>query len=157
SAGHATKDSCAGEGEVDDIEKAERLDNPADPVDEDVAAQDRSCAQGAEPHAAHGQRDEGDNDQGVEDHRGQHGRAGAVQVHDIERAELRVGGDEQGGDDHEVLRDVVGDREGGQRAPGDDELLADLDDVDELGRAGVEVDHVAGFLGRGGADVHGHP
>ena len=35
--------------------------------------------------------------------------------------------------------------------------LADLDHLDELGRVGVEVDHVAGFLGRLRAGVHGQP
>ena len=39
-------------------------------------------------------------------------------------------------------------------AAGDEQLLADLDDVDELRRIGVEVDHVPGFLGRLGAGVH---
>jgi hypothetical protein len=38
---------------------------------------------------------------------------------------------------------------------GDQELLADLDDLDQLGRVGVEVDHVAGFAGGLGAGVHG--
>ena len=35
------------------------------------------------------------------------------------------------------------------------QLLADLDDLDELGRIGIEVDHVAGLAGRHGAGVHG--
>ena len=39
---------------------------------------------------------------------------------------------------------------------GDEQLLADLDDLDELRRVRVEVDHVPGLLGRLGAGVHGH-
>ena len=39
---------------------------------------------------------------------------------------------------------------------GDEELLADLHDLDQLRRVRVEVDHVPGFLGRLGAGVHGH-
>jgi hypothetical protein len=35
-------------------------------------------------------------------------------------------------------------------------LLADFHDLDQLGRIRVEVDHVAGFLGRRGSGVHGH-
>ena len=35
-------------------------------------------------------------------------------------------------------------------------MLADTHDIDELGGAGVEVDHVAGLLGSLGARVHGH-
>ena len=39
---------------------------------------------------------------------------------------------------------------------GHEQLLADLDDLDELGRVAIEVDHVAGLLGGLGAGVHGH-
>ena len=42
-------------------------------------------------------------------------------------------------------------------AAGDQQLLADLDDLDELGRVGVEVDHVAGLLGGRRAGVHRDP
>ena len=35
-------------------------------------------------------------------------------------------------------------------------LLPDFDDLDELGRVAVQVDHVAGFARRLGAGVHGH-
>ncbi len=48
------------------------------------------------------------------------------------------------------------DRAGPCRNSGDEQLLADLDDVDELGRIGVEVDHVAGLLGGLRAGVHRH-
>ena len=41
-------------------------------------------------------------------------------------------------------------------AAGDEQLLADLDDLDELRRVGVEVDHVAGLLGGRRPGVHGH-
>ena len=54
-----------------------------------------------------------------------------------------IGGGEGGRDDGEVLGHVVGDAEGGQRAARHQQLLADLHDLDELGRVGVEVDHVA--------------
>ncbi|EKX61591.1 hypothetical protein STRIP9103_00163, partial [Streptomyces ipomoeae 91-03] len=57
--------------------------------------------------------------------------------HDVELVQARVDGREQRRDDREVLRDVVGDGERRQRAPGDEQLLADLDDLDELGRVGV--------------------
>ncbi len=60
------------------------------------------------------------------------------------------------GDDGEIFRDVVGDGKGGECAAGHQQLLADLDDLDELGRVGVEVDHVARFFRGLGAGVHGH-
>ena len=88
---------------------------------------------------------------------------GRAQSHDVELVERpvrcacrRVGGGEDRGQDREVLGDVVGDRERGQRAAGDQQLLADLDDLDQLRRVRVEVDHVA-RLARGlGAGVHRH-
>ncbi len=52
--------------------------------------------------------------------------------------------------------DVVGDREGRQRAARHQQLLADFDDLDELRRVAVEVDHVAGLTGCDRAGVHGH-
>ena len=54
------------------------------------------------------------------------------------------------------LRHVVGDAERGQRAAGDQQLLADLDDLDQLGRVAVEIDHVAGLARRLRAGLHGH-
>ena len=59
------------------------------------------------------------------------------------------------GNDGEVFCDVVRDGEGGQRAARHQELLADLDDLDQLGRIRIEVDHVAGFLRRLCSAVHG--
>ena len=70
--------------------------------------------------------------------------------------ELRVEGQEHRRDDGEILGHVVRDREGGERAAGHQQLLADLDDLDELGRVAVEVDHVAGLAGRLRAGVHRH-
>ena len=80
--------------------------------------------------------------------------SGRVQPHDVQRVQAGEHAGEHGRDDREVLRDVVGDRERGQRAAGDQQLLADLDDLDELGRVGVEVDHVAGLLRGRRAGVH---
>ena len=77
-----------------------------------------------------------------------------LQAHDVEHAELRIERHEHRRDDREVFRDVVGDREGGQRAAGDQQLLADRDDLDQLGRVAVEIDHVAGFARRHRPGVH---
>ena len=80
---------------------------------------------------------------------------GVCQLHDVQRLQRRIERDEHRRDDGEVLGHVVGDGEGGQRAAGDQHLLADLDDLDELGRVAVEVDHVAGLARGLGAGVHG--
>ena len=80
---------------------------------------------------------------------------GEVKLHDVERAELRIGRDEQRRDDREILGDVIGDREGRERAARHQQLLADLDDLDELGRIGIEIDHVAGLARGLRARLHG--
>ena len=69
--------------------------------------------------------------------------------------ELRVEGDEHRRNDREIFRHVVGDRKRGQRAARHQQLLADLDDLDELGRIGVEIDHVAGLARSLRAGIHG--
>ena len=58
-------------------------------------------------------------------------------------------------DDGEIFRHVVGDGERRQRAARHQELLADLNDLDELGRIGIEVDHVAGLARGLRAGIHG--
>ena len=68
---------------------------------------------------------------------------------------LRVRSGERRRDDGEILRHVVGDAEGRQRAARHEKLLADLDDLDQLGRVRVEVDHVARFFRRLRARIHG--
>ena len=80
---------------------------------------------------------------------------GVCEVHDVELVERRDHREEHRRDDGEVLRHVVRDRERGEGSAGDQQLLADLDDLDELGRVGVEVDHVPGLLGGLRAGVHG--
>ena len=81
---------------------------------------------------------------------------GDARPHDVERRNLREHRHEQRREDGEVLGHVVGDGERGERAARHEQLLADLDHLEELGGVGVEVDHVAGFLRRLGAGVHGH-
>jgi hypothetical protein len=78
-----------------------------------------------------------------------------MQLHDVERLQLRIERREHRRDDGEIFRDVVGDRERRQRAARHQQLLADLDDLDQLGRIGVEIDHVAGFARGLRAGVHG--
>src|SRR5262249_1164493 len=59
---------------------------------------------------------ERDDDEGAEDHRRQHGRLRAVQLHDVQGVELGIGGREQRRYDREVLGDVVREGERAQRA-----------------------------------------
>ena len=136
---------------------SEGRDHPADAVDQHRPAEQRRGPQRAVPHPPQRQGDEQDDDEGVEDDRRQDGARGRGQAHDVQGGHLRVGAQEQGRQDGEVLGHVVGDGEGGQRAAGHQQLLAHLDHLEQLGGVRVEVDHVAGLLGRLGAGVHGHP
>ena len=54
------------------------------------------------------------------------------------------------------LAHVVGDRKRRQAAARHQELFADLDDLEELRRVRVEVDHVTGLFRRLRAGVHRH-
>ena len=84
----------------------------------------------------------------VENDGAQDGAGRAVQVHDVQRRDRRERRHQHRGNDGEIFRDVVGDAERRERAARDQQLFPDFDDLDELRRIGVEVDHVAGFLAR---------
>src|SRR6478735_3804191 len=120
--------------EVDQLDADERRDDAAEAVDVEVAAQQLRRAARGVAHASQRKRNERDDDDSVEDHGGQDRRLRAVQPHDVQQVEAGEQRHEHRGDDRKVFRDVVGDRERGQRAAGDEQLLADLDDLDELGR-----------------------
>ena len=79
------------------------------------------------------------------------------QVHEVERPKDRIGRGEHRRQDGEIFRHVIGDREGGERAARHQQLLADLDDFDQLGRIGIEIDHVAGFARSLRAGLHRDP
>ena len=78
------------------------------------------------------------------------------QRHDVEHAQAGIERNEHRRDDREIFGDVVGDREGGERTAGHQQLLAEADDLDQLGRIAVEVDHVARLARRLRAGVHRH-
>ena len=112
------------------------------------------------PRSASG--NERDDDQRVEDDRAEDRALRRVQEHDVvglQRAEAallrRVEQAEHRRQNREILRDVVRDAEGRQRAAGHEQLFADLDDLDQLRRVAVEVDHVAGLARGLRAGVHG--
>ena len=81
---------------------------------------------------------------------------GTVQVHDVERRDGRERRHQHRGNDGEIFRHIVGDAERRERTARDQQLFPDLDDVDELGRIAVEIDHVAGFARGLRAGVHRH-
>ena len=77
-----------------------------------------------------------------------------MQMHDVDRLEPRQRAGEHRRHDREIFRDVVSDRERGQRAAGHQQLLADGDDLDQLARIRIEIDHVAGFFRGLRAGIH---
>ena len=142
--------------EIDELDADEGHQDAAEAVDEEIAGEHRAGFLGAVLDAAQGERDQRDDDQRVEDDRREDRALRRVEAHYIEHAEFRNGRDEQRRDDGEILRDVVGDREGGQRAARHQELLPDAHDLDELGGIAVEIDHVAGLAGGLRAALHGN-
>src|SRR5580692_13051310 len=123
--------------EVDYLDAGEREDEPADAVDPQVPAEHLAGRGRLVADAAQRERYQRGDDQRVEDDRRGDRRVRAVQFQDVELFEAGEHPGEHGREHREVLRDVVGDGEGRQRTPGDQELLADLDDLDELRRVGV--------------------
>src|SRR6202011_32823 len=85
--------------QVDGLDSDEWGDDAADSVDEKVVAKQGGRTDRAVAHAAQGERDEDDDDDGVEDHGRQHGAVGAVQLHDVERVQLGQRYEEDRGDD----------------------------------------------------------
>ena len=79
-----------------------------------------------------------------------------AQVHHVQDIQLWECPGKHRGNNGEILGHVVRDGKCGERTASNQKLLADFDDFDELCRIGIEVHHVAGFLGGLGAGIHGH-
>src|SRR5713101_9005742 len=130
---------------VDSLDSQKWNYHAAEAVDEKIAGQNRGGTERTITHAAERQRYQRDNDQRVEDDRGQNRALRRREMHHVEPLQLRILDDEQGRDDREIFCDVIGDGESGERTARHQELFANLDDFHDLGRIGVEVDHVAGL------------
>src|SRR5579883_1035107 len=72
------------ENPVDDPDPGERRDDPAEAVDQKVAAQQGSGGERPVFHAAKGQRHERDDDERIEYDRGENGALWRMQPHDVE-------------------------------------------------------------------------
>src|SRR5947207_3146510 len=73
-----------GDDDVDGLDANEWNDDAADAIDEQVALQSGECANGRVFYAAQCQRDQGDDDERVENHRAQNGAGRTVQAHDVQ-------------------------------------------------------------------------
>ena len=117
--------------QVEELDADERRDQAADAVDQEVAAQQDGRprpAGSATPRSASGISATITSALNTTAER--IADSGLDRPHHVEHVELREGHHEHRRQDREVLRDVVGDRERRERAAGDEQLLADLDDVD---------------------------
>src|SRR5579872_7476017 len=141
---------------VNQLDPEERNDDSAKAIQQQVVAQERGRAQRAVLHAPQRQRDQGHDDQRIENDRREYRRLGRPQMHDVQRIQHREGSRKHGRDDGEVLGHIVGNRKRGQRAARHQQLFADFYYFNQLGGVGIQVHHVAGFLGRLSAGVHGH-
>src|SRR5690349_7767367 len=76
-----------GEDHVDDLDPDEGRDDAAEPVDEEVVAQQGRRADGTLADAPQRERDQRDDDERVEDHRGQDRTLGGLETHDVQPVE----------------------------------------------------------------------
>src|SRR5256885_2326943 len=142
--------------EVDQFNSGERRDNPTEAINKKIPAQQSGCTERAVTNAPQRQRNKRDDNQRVENHGGKNGGLRRREMHDVEYAELGKSDREHSGDDGEIFRDVIGDGKRCEGATSDEELFSDFHDFDELGRVGIEIDHVAGFFRGLRAGVHRH-
>src|ERR1700745_2692254 len=91
---------------VDGLDADERDDDAADAVDPKIAAEQRAGADRAITHPFEGQWDERDNDQRIEDNGGEDCALRRLQMHNVERLQLRIERDEHCRNDREIFRHV---------------------------------------------------
>src|SRR5579883_1863914 len=87
----ASRQVKSDEEQIDDLDADERHHDAAEPVDEQVAAEERVGPHGAVADAAQGERDEEDDDDRVEDDRGEDRALRRREAHHVEPVERGVG------------------------------------------------------------------
>src|ERR1700737_1492987 len=88
---------------VNQLDANERNDDSAQAVDQQVVTQQRGGAHGAVLYACQSQRNQGDDDQGIENYGRQYRRARSLEVHDVERVEHRESPRKHRWNDSEIL------------------------------------------------------
>ena len=129
----------------------------AQAVDQQVAAQQRGGADGAVAHALQRQRDQEDDDQRVEDHRRQDRRRRARQPHHVERAAAAGRSSTKAAG---MMAKYLATSLAIEKVVSEPRVISSCLPVSttsiSLVGLRVEVDHVAGLLGRLRAGVHRH-
>ena len=140
---------------IDELDSEKWRNKAAETINKKIAAKKSGCADRTVTNTPERQWNQCDDNQRVEDDRRKNGGLRRGKAHDVEDAELGKSDGEHRWNDGEVFRDVVGDRESGERAASDQELFANFDDLNEFGGIRIEINHVAGFLGGLRAGIHG--
>lgn len=135
----------AGNRQIDQFNPDKGRNQPAQPIDGEVAGQQRASGHGLITHAAQCQRHQKRNDYRVENNGGQYRALRRCKAHDVQNAEPRIKDDKYRRDDGKIFCHVIGHRKGRQCAARHQQLFAQTDDFDEFGGVTVEVDHIARF------------
>ena len=77
-------------------------------------------------------------------------------MHDVQRAQLRIGHQKQSRNNGKIFSHIIGNRKGGERAACHQQLLANADNFNELGGVGLKINHIAGLARGLCAGLHGH-
>src|ERR1700732_1216258 len=96
---------------VDEFDSEKRCNNSTHSVDQQIALQQGRCAEWTVTHPAECQRDECNDNQGVENYCREDGRFRRVQMHYVQDAQDGKGRGKHRGYNCEVLGNVVGHRE----------------------------------------------
>src|SRR4029078_9205378 len=99
-----------GDDEVDRFDADEGQDQTAQAIDEEIATEQGRRAHRRVSHALQRQGDQSDDDEGVEDDRGEDRRLRRREAHDVERRKLWIGGYGQRRQGGEILGALIGGR-----------------------------------------------
>src|ERR1700719_485360 len=141
---------------VDKLDSDKRSDDSPNAIDQQVALQQSRRTKRAVAHAAQSERDQGDDDQSVENYGGKDGRLRRAQVHYVQGGQHGKGSSKHRGNDREIFGHIVRDRKRSQGTARNQELLTNFHDFDQLRGVGIEVDHVSGFFRGLRSRVHGY-
>jgi len=100
--------------QIDQFDPDKRHDETAETVDEQVALQDGERAHRFVSDAAQRQRNQRDDDEGIENDGAQDGAGRGVQMHDVERRNGGKRAHQHRGNNREVFRYIVRDTERGE-------------------------------------------
>src|SRR5215469_15178478 len=118
---------------VDQLDSNERQQDTPGAVDQKISGQDLGRPQGPESDPLQSQRNQSNDDQRVENHRTQNCALRRFQKHDVQWSYLRKGANQHGWQDGKIFGYIIRDTKGRECAPGDQQLLSNLHDLQQLG------------------------